>query len=322
MTAHQKRIVNGKVEIFKYTDEMKQVVKDMCATGKYQSEEFYQEICDQLAAQWPQWEFKPICVKDVIRRLGLRAAKRPAQKNLVDGKAEYFEFTDAMIRAVRRHYKTKSNREICEILKARWPQWDFKVASIVTLKTRLKIRRTQEQMANIIRRECASEAGKKRFEKLSAILTKHKIGSVYFCRRKGSYHGKLVIQVSRKKIQHYENYLYEAHVGKIPKYCDVILLDPYGPVIPENLILKPHSRSLIALMKNLDDRFVLSTLVPDKRSKDERLEFAQGPLTPLLIEMQRLQIQLLRAIKDAEHGRTTTNSANNPLDGIPSQDEG
>lgn len=292
---------------------MEQVVIDNYTTKPYK------EIAVILKAQWPEWEFNVSSIKAVIKRLKLTAAPRRVPQSLIIGdKVEFFKFTSEMERIVLRNYKTKSNREICQRLKERWPQWDFKPVSIREVMRRRNIKRTKEQTHKIILRDVASDVGKKRYEKVSKTNSKHEIGQPFFSQQK-LWYGKLVVRVDRKKVMYYENYIYEKHIGKIPKSQDVILIDPYGPIVPSNLTLKQHPNLsfLKKITAELDDRFVITTLFRDKHTPEERELFRNSPGIDTLLIAKRAYIQLLRAIKEYENARTAPNTTDNQVEGTP-----
>lgn len=139
------------------------------------------------------------------------------------------------------------------------------------------------------------------------------------------------IKVGQGNFQFHETYLWKKYYGDLPSGHYVALIDPDKPITIDNLELRSTSR-IAEGAETLADWWVVGTMnqgsSPEAKAKLRAM--------PVLIEIQRLRLQLNRALK-SKHGKSTGNTpgetgntgnasdtpdpADNPVDGTSTKDE-
>lgn len=206
-----------------------------------------------------------------------------------------------------KNYKHVSNREIVENLEKQSPGKKYSIFSIRELLKSKGLNRTKEETNTIIARDNQNGFNAARAKRAAETNRKRQIGDIYY-----SHYGKgkkgdpvLCIMTEGHKLKRYEMHLYEQHFGPVPNFMHVVLKDPYGPIIPDNLVTKRRSTFNVGqLAAEFADPFIIQTLTHGY-TKEQIEDFKNHPLAPLRIELQRKRLKLIQEVKKAENGNST-----------------
>lgn len=134
------------------------------------------------------------------------------------------------------NYGTLSNKELCENLRALYPNDEITIYTPRFILFKNKLKRTKEERSFLMEKLVA--AGVKR----DAVIKQHKdsgkgkkVGDLFWSRYSNSKEKILLIYLGVRKWKPYKIWLWEQTYGKVPNTHCIILKDPNAPITIDNL---------------------------------------------------------------------------------------
>lgn len=197
------------------------------------------------------------------------------------------KYTDEQIDYIRANYRNRSVREMIEELSKLYPDVNFKQKGIEDRMRREGLIRTPEEVKAVLQRETEIGTYKNIGKKLSISQRIRHVGDVFWS---NAYQQWLIV-LPDYSFKFYKVYVWEQHNPKLQNSHYIRIKDPSKPITIDNLEMLKKDCSIYA--KELTDNWVITTMM---HKKDESMREVYKN-NPILIEQQRLKIQVIREIK-------------------------